>query len=38
MKSLRFTFKNEAIWMIIFSVAQLAIALLFILIALVVRK
>ncbi len=38
MKSLRFTFKNEAIWMVIFSVAPLAIALVFILIALVARR
>ncbi len=38
MKSLRFTFKNEAIWIVIFSVAPLAVALLVILIALVVRR
>ncbi len=38
MKSLRFTFKNEAIWMVIFAVAPLAIALLAILIALVIGR
>jgi hypothetical protein len=38
MKLLRFTFKNEAIWMMIFSVAPAIIALLAILIALFVRR
>ncbi len=38
MKLLRFTFKNEAIWMIIFSVAPAIIALLVISIILFVRR
>ncbi len=38
MKLLRFTFKNEAIWMIIFSIAPVIIALLTILITLFVRR
>ncbi len=38
MKLLRFTFKNEAIWMIIFSIAPVIIALLAILITLFVRR
>ena len=38
MKLLRFTFKNEAIWMMIFSVAPIIIALLAVLITLFVRR
>jgi hypothetical protein len=38
MKLLRFTFKNEAIWMMIFSVAPVIIALLAILITIFVRR
>jgi len=38
MKLLRFTFKNEAIWMMIFSVGPLIIALLVVLIALALRS
>ena len=37
-KLLRFTFKNEATWMMIFSVAPAIIALLVILIAFIVRR
>ena len=38
MKLLRFTFKNEAIWMMIFSVAPAIVALLVILIVLFLRR
>jgi hypothetical protein len=38
MKLLRFTFKNEAIWMMIFSVAPVIIALLVTLITLFVSR
>jgi hypothetical protein len=38
MKLLRFTFKNEAIWMMIFSLAPATIALMVILIVLFVRR
>ena len=38
MKLLSFTFKNEAIWMMIFSVAPVIVALLVILITLLVSR